>query len=515
MPEPQGQARRHVAAGAHADRFDHRLRRHAEREAERRRDQRRVPRGRGQRRQLPRRARVQRRAAGVGRHRGQPVVVHLLVALDTMAMGRMVKVLGWYDNEWGYSNRLVDLVEFLGARTADGRPARPAARGSPAPRRARACCCAPTSTCRCATARSTTTCASAPRCPRSSGSATRLPRSSAARTSAGRRASPTRSTRVPVAALGDVRTPGVADRAGASLGRRVMLREPAVRPGRGSQRPRVRDEPHRAGRRLRQRRVRRLRTARTRRSSARRRCCRPPPAGCSPARSRCCAACSTRPKHPFVAVLGGVKVSDKLGVIDALLDHCDPLLIGGAMAFTFLAAQGQRSATRSCEPDQVEHCRRLLETGTGRRSPTDVVVAEEIARPTPTSPRVGAARSPTGGRASTSGPRPRPRSPTCSPARARCSGTARWACSSWRRSRPARARSPKRSPTAAASPWSAAATARPRCAQFGLADRVDHVSTGGGASLELIELGDLPGLAGAPRARARREMPDHEQTASR
>jgi glyceraldehyde 3-phosphate dehydrogenase len=37
-------------------------------------------------------------------------------SLDTMAMGRMVKVLGWYDNEWGYSNRLVDLVEFLGAK---------------------------------------------------------------------------------------------------------------------------------------------------------------------------------------------------------------------------------------------------------------------------------------------------------------------------------------------------------------------------------------------------------------
>ena len=46
----------------------------------------------------------------------QPVVVHLLVASTRWRTGRMVKVLGWYDNEWGYSNRLVDLVEFIGAK---------------------------------------------------------------------------------------------------------------------------------------------------------------------------------------------------------------------------------------------------------------------------------------------------------------------------------------------------------------------------------------------------------------
>ena len=56
------------------------------------------------------------------------------------------------------------------------------------------------------------------------------------------------------------------------------------------------------------------------------------------------------PKRPFVVVLGGVKVSDKLGVIDALLAQCDQLLIGGAMAFTFLASQGGTSATPSSSP---------------------------------------------------------------------------------------------------------------------------------------------------------------------
>ena len=78
-----------------------------------RRDQRRVRRGR-ERPVVPRRARVLRRAARVGRHRRQPVVVHLLRRATRWRSARMVKVLGWYDNEWGYSNRLVDLVAFVG-----------------------------------------------------------------------------------------------------------------------------------------------------------------------------------------------------------------------------------------------------------------------------------------------------------------------------------------------------------------------------------------------------------------
>src|SRR4051794_25207876 len=66
------------------------------------------------------------------------------------------------------------------------------------------------------------------------------------------------------------------------------------------------------------------------------------------------------PKQPFVVVLGGVKVSDKLGVIDALLEHCDQLLIGGAMAFTFIVAEGGRVGDSLVEADQIEHCKRLL-----------------------------------------------------------------------------------------------------------------------------------------------------------
>ncbi|MBV8160389.1 MAG: phosphoglycerate kinase, partial [Acidimicrobiia bacterium] len=67
------------------------------------------------------------------------------------------------------------------------------------------------------------------------------------------------------------------------------------------------------------------------------------------------------PRKPFVTVLGGAKVSDKLGVIDALLGRVDRLLIGGGMCFTFLAARGRSVGDSLLEDDRVEDCRALLE----------------------------------------------------------------------------------------------------------------------------------------------------------
>ncbi|MDQ1445650.1 MAG: phosphoglycerate kinase, partial [Acidimicrobiaceae bacterium] len=67
-----------------------------------------------------------------------------------------------------------------------------------------------------------------------------------------------------------------------------------------------------------------------------------------------------QPGRPFVCVLGGSKVSDKLGVIQALLDKADRLLIGGGMCFTFLKAMGQQVGESLLEPDQVEVCQKLL-----------------------------------------------------------------------------------------------------------------------------------------------------------
>ncbi len=88
------------------------------------------------------------------------------------------------------------------------------------------------------------------------------------------------------------------------------------------------------------------------------------------------------PERPYVVVLGGSKVSDKLAVIDNLLGKADKLLIGGGMVFTFLAAEGQEVGNSLLEADQVETCkeylRRSAESGVEIVLPTDIVVAPEF-----------------------------------------------------------------------------------------------------------------------------------------
>ncbi|MFL6240838.1 MAG: phosphoglycerate kinase [Actinomycetes bacterium] len=83
-------------------------------------------------------------------------------------------------------------------------------------------------------------------------------------------------------------------------------------------------------------------------------------------------------ERPYVVVLGGSKVSDKLAVIDHLLPRVDKLLVGGGMCFTFLAAQGHDVGGSLLEPDQVDTCRRLLDSGK-IELPVDVIVAKDIA----------------------------------------------------------------------------------------------------------------------------------------
>jgi phosphoglycerate kinase len=211
------------------------------------------------------------------------------------------------------------------------------------------------------------------------------------------------------------------------------------------------------------------------------------------------------PARPFVAVLGGAKVSDKLGVIEALLDRCDTILVGGAMAFTFILATGGGIGDSLVEPDRVDVCRRLLETGRVR-VPTDVVIAQEIA-PDAKTRVVPADAIPAGWKGLDVGPE------TAAAFAAEVAGaqTVLWngpmgvfemAPFAAGTRRVAEAVADCGGFTVVGGGDSAAAIR-----QMGFAERVDHVSTGGGASLQFIEQGDLPGLAAlraaSQRARAK------------
>jgi phosphoglycerate kinase len=199
------------------------------------------------------------------------------------------------------------------------------------------------------------------------------------------------------------------------------------------------------------------------------------------------------PKHPFVAVLGGAKISDKLGVVEALLRTVDALVIGGAMCFTFFAAQGKPIGASLFEPDQVDTCRRLLEStktsGKTIHLPEDIVGLDaggnfatwgtslpEGAKGFDIGPGSAAAFSDIVMDARTvfwNGPMG-------------MFEDARFAAGT---KTVAQAMADTKAFTVVGGGDSAAALA-----EFGLDDEVDHVSTGGGASLELLELGDLPGL---------------------
>jgi phosphoglycerate kinase len=207
----------------------------------------------------------------------------------------------------------------------------------------------------------------------------------------------------------------------------------------------------------------------------------------------------SNPKRPFVAVLGGAKISDKLGVVEALLGVVDRLVIGGAMCFTFFAAQGKSIGDSLFEPDMVDTCRRILEVhGSKIVLPDDIVGVDATG-----AFATFGTRLPDGAKGFDIGPGSAAAfSDVVMEARMVfwngpmgmfederfASGTRTLA----------QAMADTKAFTVVGGGDSAAALA-----QFRLDDEVDHVSTGGGASLELLELGDLPGLAalrGAPNA---------------
>jgi phosphoglycerate kinase len=202
------------------------------------------------------------------------------------------------------------------------------------------------------------------------------------------------------------------------------------------------------------------------------------------------------PKRPFVAVLGGAKVSDKLGVIEALLDNVDALAVGGAMCFTFFAAQERSIGDSLFEPDQVETCARLLDAGKRIHLPTDIIGLDADGNVA-----TWGAHVPAGGRGLDIGPGSAAEfADVITEAR-----TVFWngPMGMFEDQRFAAGTRTVAEAVAATKAFTVVGggDSAAALAEFGLDDEVDHVSTGGGASLELLELGDLPGLEALRRGR--------------
>ena len=212
-----------------------------------------------------------------------------------------------------------------------------------------------------------------------------------------------------------------------------------------------------------------------------------------------------QPKRPFVAILGGAKISDKLGVIEALLDIVDSLIIGGGMCFTFLKAQGYSIGSSLCEDDMVEKCARLLASGKSIHLPSDIVALGpdgKIGDPSAGGDvRQFGVNIPDGWMGLDIGPGTAAEfSDVILDAR-----TVLWNGPMGVFEDPrfeagtrtvAQAVADTKAFTVIGGGDSAAAVR-----EFGFDDKIDWVSTGGGASLELIERGDLPGLVALRAAR--------------
>ena len=220
------------------------------------------------------------------------------------------------------------------------------------------------------------------------------------------------------------------------------------------------------------------------------------------------------PRRPFVVVLGGAKVADKLGVVRAMCTMADAVLVGGAMCFTFLAAAGHRVGASLLDAGRVADCRALLDGGFPLHLPEDLTGLGPGGRLGDQSAG-GPVRQfgrdlPDGWLGADIGP-----------------GTAAFFADTILDAATVFWNGPLgafEDPRFAAGTFTVAEAMAETCAHtvvgggdsgaalaaMGLAGSVSHLSTGGGASLELLEQGDLPGLAALRECAERLGLPTHE-----
>ena len=208
------------------------------------------------------------------------------------------------------------------------------------------------------------------------------------------------------------------------------------------------------------------------------------------------------PERPFVAILGGAKVSDKLNVINNLLDKVDTLIIGGGMAYTFLAAKGYGIGKSLFDAEKVDYCRDMMakaeEKGVRLLLPLDTVIAASFPDPIDAPIEVKTV-SVTQIPADMEGLDIGEESRKLFASAVKDAKTVVWNGPMGVFENPTLAKGTIAVAQALAD--SAAVTivgggdSAAACEQLGFADRITHISTGGGASLEFLEGLELPGIA--------------------
>ncbi len=204
------------------------------------------------------------------------------------------------------------------------------------------------------------------------------------------------------------------------------------------------------------------------------------------------------PARPFVAILGGAKVSDKIGVINNLLEKCDTIIIGGGMAYTFFKALGNEVGTSICEYDKLDLAREMIAKAKERKVnfllPVDNVIGREYAEDTPFM-RIYSDSIPDGWMGLDIGDKTR----ELYAKSIQGAGTVVWngpmGVSEWPNFAAGTEGVAKAVAESGAISIIGGGDSAAAVEKLGYADKMTHISTGGGASLEFLEGLELPGIA--------------------
>ncbi len=203
------------------------------------------------------------------------------------------------------------------------------------------------------------------------------------------------------------------------------------------------------------------------------------------------------PKRPLVAILGGAKVSDKIGVIENLLNKVDTLIIGGGMAYTFMAALGDTVGTSICETDRIEDAKKMMADAEAKGVkfliPIDNIVGKEYKADTEDM-LVDSDNIPDGWMGLDIGPKSRELFANA----IKGSGTVIWngpmGVSEWDKFANGTIAVAEAVANSGAVSIIGGGDSVAAVQKLGFADKMTHISTGGGASLEFLEGKDLPGI---------------------